>query len=72
MVIQLGNFVSTNHMLMLTGDSGLGLSTGATVAITSAVTFILTLTIIITSQNTMYCGGEPEASYTKRHIAYIF
>ena len=31
-------------------------------------------TYIITSQNTMYCGGEPEASYTKRHIAtaYIF
>ena len=26
----------------------------------------------ITSQNTMYCGGEPEASYMKRHIAYIF
>ena len=26
-------------------------------------------TYVITSQNTMYCGGEPEASYTKCHIA---
>ena len=28
-----------------------------------------TTRVMLTSQNTMYCGGEPEASYMKRHIA---
>ena len=37
-----------------------------------SISLVTLLCLLLTSQNTMYCGGEPEASYTKRHIAYIF